>query len=178
MNFCSNCGKPLSLLIPEGDSIERYVCKHCGTVHYQNPRMIVGCLPVWEEKILLCKRAIEPRYGKWTIPAGFLENNETVEEGALRETKEEAGADVEIVRLHTLYSLPHVAQVYAIFLANMKSCHIDPGEESLECKIYAIDEIPWDEIAFTAVSYSLKKYIENIENNSDKTFLGFMDKYR
>ena len=178
MNYCSNCGQPVSLNIPDGDSHDRFVCSSCNTIHYQNPRMIVGCIPAWEDKILLCKRAIDPKYGKWTVPAGFLENNETAEQGAIRETKEESGANVEIVRLHALYSLPHVAQVYAIYLANMTSPYIDPGEESLECRFYKIEEIPWDEIAFTAVTFSLKKYIENLENNSTETFLGFLDKYK
>ena len=172
MNFCSNCAKSLSYKIPDGDTINRHVCDHCGMIHYQNPRMVVGCIPIWDDKILMCKRAIEPKYGLWTIPAGFMENGETVEEGAIRETVEESGANVQIVRLHVLYSLPSVNQVYAIYLANMLNDHIDPGQETLECKLCALEELPWDEIAFTAVTFSLKKYIENIKQNSNKTYLG------
>jgi ADP-ribose pyrophosphatase YjhB (NUDIX family) len=178
MNFCSNCGSKVSHFVPEGDTHKRYVCLDCKTIHYQNPRMVVGCIPVWDNRILLCKRAIEPKYGKWTLPAGFLENNETAEQGAIRETIEESGANVEIVRLHTLYSLPHVAQVYALYLAKMTSEHFDPGQESLECRFYDINNIPWDEIAFTAVSFCLRKYVENIDNTSDKTFIGHLDKHR
>ena len=178
MKYCSNCGSRVSLKIPDGDSFERYVCSNCNTIHYQNPRMIVGCIPVWEDKILLCRRAIDPKYGMWTVPAGFLENSETAEQGAIRETEEESGAHVELVRLHSLYSLPHVGQVYAIYLANMTSAHFDAGKESLECRFFAINEIPWDEIAFTAVTFSLKKYVENLENNSNQTFIGSRDKHK
>ena len=178
MKYCSKCGNKVILKIPEGDSHQRFVCLTCDTIHYQNPRMIVGCIPVWQDRILLCKRAIDPKYGKWTVPAGFLENNETAEQGAIRETEEESGANVKIVRLHTLYSLPHVGQVYAIYLANMTSAIFDPGKESLECRFYRIDEIPWDNIAFTAVTFSLKKYVENLETKSIETFIGFLDKYK
>lgn len=172
MKYCSNCGKGLTYKLPKGDTHHRYVCEHCSTIHYQNPRMVVGCIPVWQNKILICKRAIEPKYGLWTIPAGFMENGETVEEGAIRETQEESGADVEIVRLHSLYSLPEVNQVYAIYLAKMKSDFLEPGIETLECKLCTPDEIPWNSLAFTAVDFSLKKYIENMDHNSDKTYLG------
>jgi ADP-ribose pyrophosphatase YjhB (NUDIX family) len=172
MNYCSNCGSSVSLQIPQGDTHERFVCTNCQTIHYQNPRMIVGCIPLWQDKILLCKRAIEPKYGKWTVPAGFLENNETAEQGAIRETDEESGAKVEIVRLHALYSLPDVGQVYAIYLANMLSAHYDAGEESLECRLFDVNQIPWDEIAFTSITFSLKKYVDNLGKNSNETFIG------
>lgn len=178
MKYCSNCGNEVSLIVPDGDTIQRYVCNSCQRIHYQNPRMVVGCLPVWDDKILLCKRAIEPRYGKWTLPAGFLENNETAEQGAMRETEEEAGAQVKIIRLHTLYSLPHVNQVYAIFLADMLSNHFEAHTETLECKLASPDEIPWDEIAFTAIKFCLKKYVSNLKSSSGKTFLGSFKKER
>ncbi len=176
MNYCNNCGHKLSLKIPKGDTHARYVCDNCNLIHYLNPRMIVGCIPVWQEKILICKRAIEPKYGLWTLPAGFMENGETVEQGALRETKEEAGAEVEIIRLHSLFSLPQVNQVYAIYLAKMTSENFYAGEESLECKLISTDEIPWEKIAFTAIKFSLKKYVENQSLNSKETFLGFHKK--
>jgi ADP-ribose pyrophosphatase YjhB (NUDIX family) len=172
MNYCSNCGSKVSLRIPEGDTHARYICDNCQIIHYQNPRMIVGCLPIWEDKILICKRAIEPRYGLWTLPAGFLENDETVEQGAIRETSEEAGAKVTITRLHSLYSLPKVNQVYAIYLAEMSSSHFDAGEESLECKLISVEEIPWNDIAFTAIKFSLKTYVENLKTDKVETYLG------
>jgi ADP-ribose pyrophosphatase YjhB (NUDIX family) len=115
--------------IPPDDNRERYICDACGSIHYQNPNIIAGCLPRWENKILLCKRAIAPQKGYWTVPAGFLENEETVEEGALRETREEANADVEIVRLLTVSSIPHINQVYMFFLANLKNLDFYPGPE-------------------------------------------------
>jgi len=176
MKFCSNCGSKVSLKIPKGDTHARYVCDSCHVIHYQNPRMVVGCLPIWQDKILICKRAIEPKYGLWTLPAGFMENGETVEQGALRETTEEAGAEVEIIRLHALYSLPQVNQVYAIYLAKMQSTHFNAGFETLECKLVAIDEIPWSKIAFSAIRFSLEKYVQNLKQESDETFLGYLIK--
>ena len=111
MKFCSNCGATVELRVPEGDALPRFVCTACHTIHYQNPRMIVGCIVEWEDKVLLCKRAIEPRYGLWTVPAGFMENGETTFQGAARETLEEANARVEIGQLYALYNIPHINQV-------------------------------------------------------------------
>jgi ADP-ribose pyrophosphatase YjhB (NUDIX family) len=119
MKFCSNCGAAVTRKIPPGDSLPRDVCDACGTIHYTNPRMIVGCVPVWEDKVLLCKRAIEPRRGLWTVPAGFMENGETLDKGAARETLEEANARVEIGALYAVYNIPHVNQVYLLFLAKL-----------------------------------------------------------
>ncbi|MFP4092355.1 MAG: NUDIX hydrolase [Cyclobacteriaceae bacterium] len=165
MNYCSNCGSDqLNFEIPEGDNRARYFCRHCETIHYQNPKLVVGCLPVYEEKILICKRAIEPRYGLWNLPAGYLENGETVQEGALRETWEEARAEVEIVKLHCIYNLPHVNQVYLHFLANMKKPVFSCGSESLEVKLVDEASIPWEDIAFSSSKFALKKYIEFKEN--------------
>ncbi|RMH65742.1 MAG: NUDIX domain-containing protein, partial [Calditrichaeota bacterium] len=147
MKYCSACGAPVKIKIPEGDNRPRYVCEQCGKIHYENPRMVVGCIPVWEGKILMCRRAIEPRYGLWTIPAGFMENGETLEQGAMRETEEEACARVEIERLQAVYSLPHVNQVYVIFLARLLDGQFAPGHESLECKLVEPKAIPWDEMA-------------------------------
>ena len=124
----------------------------------------------------MCKRAIEPRYGKWTVPAGFLENGETVEEGALRETKEEAGIDVNILRLHSVYSLPHVNQVYLIFLSEMTSEKYLAGEETLECRFFSFEDIPWDEIAFTSIKHSLKSFIDVYGKNNRETQRGFLRK--
>jgi len=161
VKFCSNCGSSdISLSIPKGDNRMRYVCANCGTIHYQNPKMVVGCLPVWEGKILLCRRAIEPRKGYWNLPAGYLENGETVEDGALRETREEAGIHVELGRLHLLYNLPHINQVYLFFLAKMTSPHIDIGEETLEAQLFEPGDIPFAEMAFPSSTYAINKYLE------------------
>ncbi|RMF67556.1 MAG: NUDIX domain-containing protein [Calditrichaeota bacterium] len=161
MNFCSNCGHKISFGAVPDDDRPRYHCEHCGAIHYQNPRMIVGCLARWEDQVLLCKRAIEPRYGLWTLPAGFMENGETVEEGALRETLEEANAQVKIVRLFSVYSLPAFGQVYLTFLADLQSLDFKPGKESLEVKLFTRDAIPWDQLAFSAIKFSLQKYARN-----------------
>ena len=112
MKYCSQCGEPVSRKIPPGDNLPRFICDSCKTIHYQNPRVIAGCLPFFEDRVLLCRRAIEPREGYWTLPAGFLENGETTADGALRETREEANADVEVVDLYTLFSRPHISQIY------------------------------------------------------------------
>lgn len=137
------------------------VCLNCGTIHYINPRLIVGCITVVDDKILLCRRAIDPCSGKWNLPAGFMELNETAEEGARRETLEEASADVRIERLHCIYSIPHVNQVYLIFLANLKNGNYKPGLESLEVKLFDESDLPWDDLAFTSNVFALQKYFEN-----------------
>lgn len=166
MNFCSRCGKSLTQKVPEGDNRLRYVCSQCSTIHYENPKVIVGCLPVYEDQILLCKRAIKPRLGLWTLPAGFLENGETLEEGAARETLEEANARVSMGGLYTLFSLPHISQVYAFFLAELADLDFYPGEESLETKLFSKEKIPWEELAFPVISKTLKYYFSDREENS------------
>lgn len=161
MKYCSHCGAPVSHRIPPGDNRHRYICDACGTIHYENPRMVVGCLPVWEDKVLLCRRAIEPRYGLWTLPAGFMENGETTAEGALRETLEEAGARVEIDSLYTLVNIPDIDQVYLLFLARLLDLDFAAGEESLEVALFAEADIPWDRIAFRTVQKTLEHYFED-----------------
>ncbi len=161
MKFCSECGTVVARSIPEGDNRLRDVCPTCQTVFYENPKMVVGCLPEWEDKVLLCRRAIEPQYGKWTLPAGFMENGETTLQGAIRETQEEAGAEVEIVQLFSLCNLPHISQVYLMFRARLLRPEYSAGEESLEVRLFAEDEIPWGEIAFLTVEYSLRQYFED-----------------
>ncbi|MEJ2416988.1 MAG: NUDIX hydrolase [Exilibacterium sp.] len=165
MNYCSNCGKPLAVRIPEGDDRERHVCDHCDTVHYQNPRIITGCLPVHGDKVLLCKRAIEPRHGLWTLPAGFMENGETTEQGALRETWEEARAKIEIQDLYTLFNLPQINQVYLFYKGVLTPAHFAPGQESLEVELFSENQIPWDELAFPVVYKTLKYYFSDRRNN-------------
>jgi ADP-ribose pyrophosphatase YjhB (NUDIX family) len=160
MQFCSSCGKTLSLRIPEGDNTMRHVCDSCGAIHYQNPKIVVGCLPVYEGKILLCKRAIDPAYGKWTLPAGFMENGESLEAGATRETREEAEAEVRILRLHSVFSIPHIHQVHFFFLAEILDGRFGAGKETLEAKLVTAEEIPWDEIAFGSVRFALKRYLD------------------
>lgn len=159
MNFCSQCGGRLTLRIPPGDTHPRYVCDACQTIHYQNPKIVVGCIPEWEGKILLCRRAIEPRHGLWTIPAGFMENGETTLEAAARETLEEANARVDIGALYALYNLPHYDQIYLIFLARLTDPAFSPGEESLETQLFSPQDIPWNSIAFQAVRHSLQQFV-------------------
>jgi ADP-ribose pyrophosphatase YjhB (NUDIX family) len=159
MKFCSHCGSAaLRLRIPEGDTLARFVCPDCGTIHYQNPKVVVGCLPIWEDKVLLCRRAIEPRHGLWTLPAGFLENNETLETGAMRETLEEADARVTIDGLYVMISIVHVSQVYVMFRARLLDLAFGPGSESLEVRLFAEDEIPWESIAFRTITRTLRNY--------------------
>ncbi len=161
IRFCNACGSSVAYRIPEGDSLPRAVCTSCGHIQYENPKIVVGCLPIWEDRILMCKRAIEPRYGLWTLPAGFMENQETTQEGAAREALEEANAKVEIGDLYTLYSLPHISQVYMMFLARLVDPDVSPGIESLEVKPVAEDEIPWDHLASTMVRKTIEFYLHD-----------------
>lgn len=163
MKYCSNCGSAnLAFKIPEGDNVARYICDNCETIFYQNPKIVTGTLPVWQDKILLCKRAIEPRYGLWTLPAGFMECNETVEQAAIRETSEEAKANVEKVKLYVMISLPDRNQVYMIFRAQLSDLNYAPGIESLDVKLFTKDEIPWNNIAFAVIEQTLNYYFDDI----------------
>jgi len=161
MRYCSSCGQKLSRRIPPGDHLERYICDDCGAIHYQNPKIVAGCLPLWEHKILLCRRAIEPRIGLWTLPAGFMENGESVEQAAQRETLEEALARVEITSFYTMVSLPHINQVHIMFLGNMVDENFGAGEESLEVRLLDPSEIPWKGLAFASIDYTLRRYVED-----------------
>jgi ADP-ribose pyrophosphatase YjhB (NUDIX family) len=161
MKYCSHCGEKVSLRIPEDDNRMRHVCDSCEVIHYLNPKIVAGCIPVWEDKVLLCRRAIEPRHGYWTLPAGFMEMGETTAEAALRETLEEANARVEIQGLYALMNLPHVDQVYMMFRSNLLDLDFSPGIESLEVELFAEDEIPWDELAFTTIRHTLKFYFDD-----------------
>ncbi len=161
MNYCSHCGARVSLKVPPGDNFPRHVCDHCGTIHYQNPKVVVGALATWDDKILMCKRAIEPRYGCWTLPAGFMENNETCGEAAIRETAEEAGARIALGPMFTFVDLPHISQIHIIYRARLLDLDFQPGEESLEATLMSEEQIPWDEIAFRSVSYTLKAFFED-----------------
>ena len=158
MKFCSECGHEVEQKIPEGDDRLRHVCLRCDTIHYQNPRIIVGTLPVYEDKVLLCRRAIEPRKGLWTLPAGFMENAETTVEGALRETWEEARAKLQNEQLYRMYDLPHINQVYMFYRAELPRPEFASGPESLDVQLFTEQEIPWDDIAFRVVTATLSDY--------------------
>ncbi|MBL8310785.1 MAG: NUDIX hydrolase [Burkholderiales bacterium] len=161
MKFCSACGSAeIALRIPEGDHRERYVCEHCGIVHYQNPLIVCGVVPVFEDRVMLCRRGIEPRYGKWTLPAGFMENGESVEEGALRELAEEACATVALGPLLTVLSVPYISQVHMMYLGDMAEPKFATTPESTEIRLFREDEIPWQELAFRTVKATLAHYFE------------------
>lgn len=175
MKFCSNCGAPVALRVPPGDTLPRHVCDSCHAIHYQNPRMVVGCIPEWEDRILLCRRAIEPRHGLWTVPAGYMENGETTFQGALRETLEEANARVEIGSLYALYNIPHINQVYILFRARLLDTEVSPGAETLEVRLFAESEIPWDGIAFASVRNTLAHYYEDRRNGDYRFHMGTIE---
>lgn len=155
-------------MVPPDDNRPRFVCGHCGVIHYQNPKMVIGSIPVWERdgepRVLLCKRAIEPRHGYWTLPAGFMENNETTAEAASRETLEEAGARVQLHELFSLLNVPHVHQVHMFYRATLLDLDYEAGIESLEVKLFTEAEIPWDEIAFPTVGHTLKFFFADLHN--------------
>lgn len=159
MKYCSECGATVELRKVPDDNRERHICTACAVIHYQNPKLIVGAIPVWEDgRILLCRRAIEPRHGLWTLPAGFMENGETTPEGAARETLEEANAQVEIGDLYTLYNIPHINQVQLLFRARLLNLDFSPGVESLEVALFEERDIPWDTLAFKAVTLTLQHF--------------------
>jgi len=161
MNYCSECGAPVSRRVPAGDTHARFVCNTCRAIHYQNPKMVIGCIPEWEDQILLCRRAIEPRLGLWTLPAGFMELNETTSDAAAREASEEANAATEIGELYTLYSLPHINQVYMIYRSRLLNLDFSPGTESLEVQLFREPEIPWERLAFPVVTLTLEHYFSD-----------------
>lgn len=156
--FCSHCGAPTVHRVPEGDSRERACCDACGAIHYVNPRPVVGTIPEWDGRILLCRRAIEPRHGFWTLPAGFMEVGETTAEGAIRETLEEAGARVDLGPLFSMLDVPHVEQVHIFFRARLRDPDFAPGPESLEVALFSEADIPWNDLAFRTVSTTLRLY--------------------
>jgi ADP-ribose pyrophosphatase YjhB (NUDIX family) len=175
MKFCSNCGAPVALKVPAGDSLPRHVCDTCGTIHYSNPRMVVGCIAEWEDRILLCRRAIEPRYGLWTVPAGFMENGETTGQGAARETLEEANARVEIGPLYALYNIPHINQVYILFRARLLDLDFSAGAETLEARLFREQDIPWDALAFATVRNTLRHYYNDRREGSYRFHMGTIE---
>ena len=158
MKFCSTCGATVSYRTPPGDHLPRHVCDRCGEIHYLNPKVVVGALPVWEDRVLLCRRAIEPRHGLWTLPAGFMENGETTAEAAVRETLEEANARVELLDMYTLVNLAHISQIHIIYRARLLDLDFFPGEETLEMALYKEEDIPWHDIAFRSIGLSLRHF--------------------
>lgn len=159
IKHCRNCGATVAYRLPDdGDTRQRAVCPACDTIHYENPLNVVGTVPYWGDKVLLCKRNIEPRWGKWTLPAGFMELGETTMEGAARETDEEAGAQIEMEGLFTVMSVPRVGQVHLFYRAKLLSDRFDPGHETIEARLFAEGEIPWEEIAFRTVKETLERY--------------------
>jgi ADP-ribose pyrophosphatase YjhB (NUDIX family) len=166
MKFCSNCASPVVRRVPPGDSLARWVCDACGEIHYENPKVVVGTVPEWDGRLLLCRRAIEPRYGYWTLPAGFMENDETVGDAARRETEEEAGARIELVEPYAMLSVPHVNQVHVFYRARLLDLEFKPGEESLEVALFDEAGLPWKEIAFRTVGLTLRHWFADRKNGA------------
>ena len=161
MKFCSRCGSSVIQKIPHGDNRLRYVCESCDEIHYQNPRVIAGILPIYEDKILLCRRSIEPRVGYWTLPAGFLENGESTLEGAMRECVEESLANVVNPELYAIFDIPQIHQVYIFYRANLQTPAFGPTSESSEVALFAEADIPWGELAFPMVEVTLDHFLED-----------------
>lgn len=176
MKYCCFCRAELIYEIPDDDNRHRYICKSCDTVHYQNPKIVAGCIPVWEDQILLCKRAIEPRLGYWTLPAGFMELGETSLEAGIRETLEEANAQVEVQDLFAVFNLPHVDQVYLMFRSRLIDLEFSPGAESQAVQLFKEEDIPWDELAFTTVRVTLMLYLEDRQQGNFRLHTGDITK--
>ena len=174
MNFCNHCGEQVEHIIPDGDNRLRYVCSSCDFIHYQNPRIIAGCIAEYDNKILLCKRAIEPRHGLWTLPAGFMENSETTLEAAKRETFEEATAKINNIQLFCTISIPHISQVYIMYRGDLIDGFSKPGIESIETDLYSEHQIPWNELAFPVITESLQLYFTDKKNNDFNVYNGEM----
>jgi ADP-ribose pyrophosphatase YjhB (NUDIX family) len=166
MNFCSRCASRLHFAVPPDDDRSRFVCESCGTVHYQNPRVVVGCIPEHEDRILLCRRAIEPQRGWWTLPAGYLENGETVSACAERETREETGARISDLTPYVLFNICHINQIYLMFRGRVAEAGDGPGKESLEIRFFTEAEVPWEQIAFRVISATLKNYFRDRRTGS------------
>jgi ADP-ribose pyrophosphatase YjhB (NUDIX family) len=169
VNFCPQCASPLVQRVPPGDDRPRDVCDACGAVHYSNPKIVAGCVPVWEDRVLICRRAIAPRHGLWTLPAGFMENGESTQEAARRETLEEANARVEVGDLYCYLNIPRISQVYVIFLARLLDLDFSPGAESQEVVLCRREQIPWDRIAFPSIEITLRHFFEDRERGSFPT---------
>ncbi len=172
MKFCSQCGEAVVFRIPEGDNRKRFLCESCGTIHYQNPRIITGCLAIWEDQVLLCQRSIQPRRGFWTLPAGFLENGETAKAGAERETWEEARARVANIELYTMFSLPHISQIYLFYRAQLIDGVFASGEETDAVRLFQEADVPWDALAFPVIRDTLQHYFRDHLDNQFNVHTG------
>ncbi len=166
IRHCRACGQPTDYRVPSDDNRARAVCTGCGEIHYENPLNVVGTVPVWGDQVLLCRRNIEPRFGKWTLPAGFMELGETTTEGALRETVEEAGARIELLGLFSLLNVVRVGQVHLFYRARLLDTAFEPGPETIEAQLFHEHEIPWDEIAFRTVRETLLRFFEDHRNGT------------
>ncbi|MGA1496440.1 MAG: NUDIX hydrolase [Steroidobacteraceae bacterium] len=176
MKFCPECGQPVEMRVPEGDHLPRHVCGSCEAIHYHNPKIIVGCVPEYQGRILLCRRAIEPRHGYWTFPAGFMENGETMQQGAARESWEEALARVEIGSPLAIVHVLHAQQVHVTFRARLPSPEFAAGTESLEVGLYEPAEIPWDDIAFPSVHFALERWLEDRSRGREELHFTAIDR--
>ncbi|XP_071687498.1 nudix hydrolase 23, chloroplastic-like [Rutidosis leptorrhynchoides] len=163
INFCQLCGGPTKHEIPDNEEKERAICTLCGKISYENPKMVVGCLIEHDNKILLCKRNIQPSFGLWTLPAGYLEIGESASEGAIRETWEEAGAKVKVISPFAQLDIPLIGHTYIIFLAKLIMPHFSPGPESLECRLFALEDIPYESLSFSSMLITLNLYNEDIK---------------
>jgi len=165
MKYCSACGETVELTIPEGDDKPRHVCPSCSTIHYSNPRLVAGTIPLWQGQILICKRAISPAFDTWTLPAGYLENGESVRACAIRETWEEAGATLAELTPYSMINLPFLNQVYFIYRAQLKNTHFKPGVESSELKLVSPEHIPWQELSFSSIKAVLTRYCNDLKTD-------------
>lgn len=172
MKYCSSCGAEVEFTHVDGDNVKRFVCTDCKTIHYTNPKIVVGVLAYWEDKVLLCKRGIEPRYGYWNLPAGYLEDGERSQDGAARETMEEAGAEVDIEGVLAVYNLPQANQVYIHFLAQLRDGKFNNGPESIETQLFTEEEIPWKDMAFSSSYFALKRFFEDRRRGVHTTHIG------
>jgi ADP-ribose pyrophosphatase YjhB (NUDIX family) len=161
MNYCSHCAAPLEYRIPSDDNLPRYICPACGMIHYENPKIVVGCIPEWQDRVLMCLRDIEPRKGFWTLPAGFLENGETVMDGARRETYEETGAAVESVAPYLMFDIVHIGQIYVMFRCRLAEPRFHTTPESAQVQLFREDEVPWEAIAFTVIEQTLSRFFKD-----------------
>jgi ADP-ribose pyrophosphatase YjhB (NUDIX family) len=178
MKYCSQCGQPVTVEVPDGDNRPRHVCRSCGAIHYENPRVVVGCVPEHGGRLLLCRRAIEPRHGYWTVPAGFMELGETLAEAALRETWEEAEARVELGTLFAVVDVVHARQVHVFFRGTLPEPRFGAGAETLESRLFLPDELPWPEIAFPSVTIALREYLRDDSRGLGPVHLAAAPRFR
>jgi ADP-ribose pyrophosphatase YjhB (NUDIX family) len=176
MKYCNQCGAAVSLKVPEGDTLPRFVCGSCQAIHYVNPKVVVGCLPEWEDQILLCRRAIEPRTRFWTFPAGFMETGEHAEEAAIRETLEETQARVDLISLYAVFSLPHVSQVYLVFRGRLRRPEFGATFESREVRLFHREQVPWEELAFPVIHETLCRYADDVRQGRFQVHVGVVSR--